>query len=100
MGLGGVWRTSWKQSRWDSGTEPIRPQQLEPQGPRERQRTVKERPPPGPQHPLGPSLSGSGSFSIFWITDTQFLSESNPALFRMVNELDCRPLGSITTGRW
>src|SRR5271170_7603140 len=23
------------------------------------------------------------SFSIFWITDTQFLSESNPALFRM-----------------
>jgi len=25
------------------------------------------------------------SFSIFWITDTQFLSESNPALFKMMN---------------
>ena len=25
------------------------------------------------------------AFSIFWITDTQFLSESNPALFRMLN---------------
>ena len=25
------------------------------------------------------------SFSIFWITDTQFLSESNPAMFRMMN---------------
>ena len=25
------------------------------------------------------------TFSIFWITDTQFLSESNPALFRMLN---------------
>jgi Calcineurin-like phosphoesterase len=26
-----------------------------------------------------------GAFSIFWITDTQFLSESNPALFKMLN---------------
>jgi hypothetical protein len=26
-----------------------------------------------------------GAFSIFWITDTQFLSESNPALFKMAN---------------
>ena len=26
-----------------------------------------------------------GTFSIFWITDTQFLSESNPALFKMTN---------------
>jgi hypothetical protein len=26
----------------------------------------------------------STSFSIFWITDTQFLSEANPALFRMM----------------
>ena len=26
-----------------------------------------------------------GSFSIFWITDTQFLSESNPALYKMMN---------------
>jgi len=25
------------------------------------------------------------AFSIFWVTDTQFLSESNPALFKMVN---------------
>ena len=25
------------------------------------------------------------AFSIFWITDTQFLSESNPAMFRMLN---------------
>jgi len=27
-----------------------------------------------------------GAFSIFWITDTQFLSESNAALFRMQNK--------------
>jgi hypothetical protein len=27
----------------------------------------------------------AGAFSIFWITDTQFLSESNPALFKMSN---------------
>jgi len=27
----------------------------------------------------------ANSFSIFWITDTQFLSESNPALFKMMN---------------
>jgi hypothetical protein len=27
----------------------------------------------------------AGSFSIFWITDTQFLSESNPALYKMMN---------------
>jgi hypothetical protein len=26
-----------------------------------------------------------GSFSIFWITDTQFLSEANPGLFRSMN---------------
>ncbi len=26
------------------------------------------------------------TFSIFWITDTQFLSESNPALFRMTTD--------------
>ena len=26
-----------------------------------------------------------GGFSIFWITDTQFLSESNPGLFRQMN---------------
>jgi Calcineurin-like phosphoesterase len=26
-----------------------------------------------------------GTFSIFWITDTQFLSQSNPALFKMTN---------------
>lgn len=29
-------------------------------------------------------LPGEQAFSIFWITDTQFLSESNPALFRML----------------
>ncbi len=29
-------------------------------------------------------LVPAGSFSIFWITDTQFLSESNPALYRML----------------
>lgn len=28
----------------------------------------------------------SSAFSIFWITDTQFLSEANPALFRMTTE--------------
>jgi hypothetical protein len=31
------------------------------------------------------SLLPEPPFSIFWITDTQFLSESNPALFRMLN---------------
>lgn len=30
------------------------------------------------------SLVPENSFSIFWITDTQFLSETNPALYRMV----------------
>lgn len=30
-------------------------------------------------------IPGEHAFSIFWITDTQFLSESNPALFRMMN---------------
>jgi hypothetical protein len=35
---------------------------------------------PSPAEPL----SGD-AFSIFWVTDTQFLSESNPALFKMVN---------------
>ncbi len=29
---------------------------------------------------------GPGSFSIFWITDTQFLSETNPALYKMTTE--------------
>ncbi len=28
----------------------------------------------------------ANAFSIFWITDTQFLSEANPALFRMMTE--------------
>lgn len=28
----------------------------------------------------------ANSFSVFWITDTQFLSESNPALFKMMNK--------------
>src|SRR5208283_4403923 len=37
-----------------------------------------------PTSPIGPALSTADKFSIFWITDTQFLSESNPALFRMV----------------
>jgi len=35
---------------------------------------------PGPVDVLPDS-----AFSIFWITDTQFLSESNPALFKMLN---------------
>jgi len=26
-----------------------------------------------------------GAFTVFWVTDTQFLSESNPALFKMIN---------------
>ena len=34
--------------------------------------------------PVGPGLTASDSFSIFWVTDTQFLSEDNPALFRML----------------
>jgi hypothetical protein len=39
---------------------------------------------------LSPPLGDAGvltenSFSIFWITDTQFLSETNPALFKMLN---------------
>jgi len=34
----------------------------------------------GAQTPPAP-----GSFSIFWITDTQFLSETNPGLFRRMN---------------
>jgi hypothetical protein len=37
-----------------------------------------------PASPVGPMLTAANTFSIFWITDTQFLSESNPALFRMV----------------
>jgi hypothetical protein len=37
-----------------------------------------------------PPLGAAGAlpengFSIFWITDTQFLSEANPALFKMLN---------------
>jgi hypothetical protein len=36
--------------------------------------------------PSGPADAlAAGAFSIFWITDTQFLSESNPALFKMSN---------------
>ena len=35
---------------------------------------------PSPAEPLS-----EDAFSIFWVTDTQFLSESNPALFKMVN---------------
>jgi hypothetical protein len=38
---------------------------------------------PGASSPA--DLLPEGAFSIFWITDTQFLSESNPALFRMLN---------------
>ena len=34
--------------------------------------------------PVSPMLSASNFFSIFWITDTQFLSQENPALFRML----------------
>jgi hypothetical protein len=37
-----------------------------------------------PATPLG-TPPAANSFSIFWITDTQFLSESNPALFKMMN---------------
>jgi hypothetical protein len=36
-----------------------------------------------PSNPAG--ALAEGAFSIFWITDTQFLSESNPALFKMSN---------------
>jgi hypothetical protein len=32
-----------------------------------------------------PEQLPEGAFSVFWITDTQFLSESNPALFKMLN---------------
>ncbi|HEV2390352.1 MAG TPA: metallophosphoesterase [Nitrososphaerales archaeon] len=39
----------------------------------------------GPTTPDPAALPGEQAFSIFWITDTQFLSESNPALFRMMN---------------
>lgn len=38
-----------------------------------------------PTTPDPNALPGEQPFSIFWITDTQFLSESNPALFRMMN---------------
>ena len=34
---------------------------------------------------MAASLLPEAPFSIFWITDTQFLSESNPALFKMLN---------------
>jgi Calcineurin-like phosphoesterase len=30
------------------------------------------------------ALPAEGSFSIFWITDTQFLAESNPALYKLM----------------
>jgi hypothetical protein len=39
-----------------------------------------------PTSPVGPELSAADSFSIFWITDTQFLSQENPALFRMLTK--------------
>ena len=39
---------------------------------------------PNHRSSTGPPLRASNTFSIFWITDTQFLSESNPALFRMM----------------
>ena len=42
-------------------------------------------PPPSRRHPNPADALAEGAFSIFWITDTQFLSESNPALFKMLN---------------
>ncbi len=37
-----------------------------------------------PRPPAGSGLLPDNTFSIFWITDTQFLSESNPALYKML----------------
>jgi hypothetical protein len=39
-----------------------------------------------PTSPVSPALWAADGFSIFWITDTQFLSEENPALFRMLTK--------------
>jgi len=54
--------------------------------------TIKEAATPRPRSSSAESTASSpadvlpeSAFSIFWITDTQFLSESNPALFRMLN---------------
>lgn len=41
--------------------------------------------PPTPAPPIPAEALSEDAFSIFWVTDTQFLSESNPALYKMVN---------------
>jgi hypothetical protein len=41
--------------------------------------------PPSTSAPSHPAELPEGAFSIFWVTDTQYLSEENPALFKMIN---------------
>ncbi|MDA4115045.1 MAG: metallophosphoesterase [Thaumarchaeota archaeon] len=55
--------------------------------PREAEAKAGSTPSPLIQSTASDTVEGAAehAFSIFWITDTQFLSESNPALFRMLN---------------
>jgi hypothetical protein len=50
-------------------------------------RAARETPSPLTESAMSDTVdvAPESSFSIFWITDTQFLSESNPAVFRMMN---------------